>query len=112
MTDINAALDAWIAERIQATDSAVQQAGQDTENDAKQRCPVGKDRPGHKGGQLKSSIQYKNVGKAECTIGTTVEYAPYVELGTSKMAPQPYLFPAFVKSKSHLIDELINIWSN
>lgn len=27
-------------------------------------------------------------------VGTNVEYAAYVELGTSKMEAQPYLFPA------------------
>lgn len=28
--------------------------------------------------------------------GTNVEYAPYVEMGTSRMGAQPYLEPAFV----------------
>jgi len=43
-----------------------------------------------------------NAGKTEISpqdekkavIGTNVEYAPYIELGTSKMAAQPYLVPA------------------
>jgi len=33
-------------------------------------------------------------GKPEYVVGTGVEYAAYVELGTSKMEAQPYLFPA------------------
>ncbi|MEE9401255.1 MAG: HK97-gp10 family putative phage morphogenesis protein [Dehalococcoidia bacterium] len=33
--------------------------------------------------------------KAEVHIGTNVEYGPYVEFGTSKMAARPYLRPAF-----------------
>jgi len=28
-------------------------------------------------------------------VGTNVEYGPYVEYGTSRMAPQPYMRPAF-----------------
>ena len=44
------------------------------ENDAKRRCPVAD-------GQLRASIRTEingNVG----TVGTNVEYAPYVEIGT------------------------------
>lgn len=32
--------------------------------------------------------------KGSVVIGTNVEYAPYVEMGTSKMAGRPYLRPA------------------
>jgi len=57
---------------------------------AKQLCPVDR-------GRLRSSIT-NEIGQdgqgLVVTIGTNVEYAPYVELGTSKMAAQPYLLPA------------------
>lgn len=34
-------------------------------------------------------------GSITAEIGPTADYGVYVELGTSRMAPQPYLFPAF-----------------
>lgn len=33
-------------------------------------------------------------GRAEYVVGTNVEYAVYVEFGTSRMEAQPYLRPA------------------
>ena len=55
---------------------------------AKRLCPVDT-------GRLRNSISHASdfVEKAEY-IGTNVIYAPYVELGTSKQKPQPYLRPA------------------
>ena len=61
-------------------------------------------------GRLRASITYATSasqgsgdstprGKAEehtLYAGTNVEYAPYVEMGTSRMRAQPYLEPAFV----------------
>lgn len=35
-------------------------------------------------------------------VGTNVEYAPYVELGTSKQEAQPFLKPAAADSKNAL----------
>ena len=57
---------------------------------AKQLCPVDT-------GRLRSSITNEIGQDSEglvATIGTNVEYAPHVELGTSKMAAQPFLLPA------------------
>lgn len=57
---------------------------------AKQLCPVDT-------GRLRSSITNELGQDAEglvAVIGTNVEYAPYIELGTSKMAAQPFLLPA------------------
>ena len=57
---------------------------------AKQGCPVDT-------GRLRSSITNELGTDADglvAVIGTNVDYAPYVELGTSRMAAQPFLLPA------------------
>lgn len=53
---------------------------------AKQDCPVDT-------GNLRNSISYQVRGNA-AYIGTSVEYAPYVEFGTGTMTERPYLRPA------------------
>lgn len=57
---------------------------------AKGLCPVDT-------GRLRSSIN-NEIGQdgdgLVAIIGTNVEYAPYVELGTSRMEPQAFLLPA------------------
>lgn len=49
-------------------------------------------------GNLRQSLTYK-VMLNEVQIGTNVEYAPYIELGTVKMNAQPFLEPAVSQSK-------------
>lgn len=44
-------------------------------------------------GRLRASITY-DTDEDTMYVGTNVEYAPYVELGTVKMQAQPYLRPA------------------
>lgn len=44
-------------------------------------------------GRLRGSISHAIDGD-DVYIGTNVEYGPYVELGTSKMAPRPFLHDA------------------
>ena len=44
-------------------------------------------------GRLRNSISHAETEDA-VYIGTNVEYAPYVELGTSKMSAIPFLRPA------------------
>lgn len=61
-------------------------------NDALIRVPV-------RFGNLKRSLHTEIVNAsdthAEAEIGTDVEYAPFVELGTAKRTAKPYLRPAF-----------------
>lgn len=68
--------------------AALEAIGLTAEGYAKLLCPVDT-------GRLRNSISHA-VDEDEKTvyIGTNVEYAPYVELGTSRTKAQPYLKPA------------------
>lgn len=69
---------------------ALQEVGLQAEGYAKRKCPVDT-------GLLRSSIRSyveDDGGDQTAVIGTNVEYAAYVEFGTSKTKAQPYLKPA------------------
>lgn len=75
--------------------SGVSKAGALVEGAAKMIVPVDT-------GHLRASISgktEKTTGGATATVGTNVEYAAYVELGTSRQAAEPYLHPALQKNK-------------
>ena len=80
-----------------ATGRALETIGLLAEGYAKRACPVGTPEstgiPHYQGGTLRDSITYEVSGDS-VYIGTNVEYAPYVELGTWKMQAQPFLRPA------------------
>lgn len=65
---------------------SLERIGLAAEGYAKDMCPVDT-------GNLRNSITHTSDGKA-AYIGTNVTYGKYVELGTVKMAAQPYLRPA------------------
>lgn len=71
---------------------AVRKTALDIEAGAKAIVPVDT-------GNLKNSIQTKMEDDLTATIGTHVEYAPYVEYGTHRMAAQPYLTPSAEKAR-------------
>lgn len=79
---------------------ALEKVGLTAERYAKIACPVGTPestgKKGYVGGTLRNSISHTH-DKNTVYIGTNVEYAPYVEMGTKKMAARPYLGPAIVK---------------
>lgn len=73
---------------VRAIDRALEEIGLAAEGYAKRACPVDT-------GNLRNSITHV-VDSAEgaAYVGTNVEYAPYVEMGTCRTAAQPFLRPA------------------
>lgn len=67
---------------------ALETIGLMAEGYAAHLCPVDT-------GNLRASITHEvDATEKVAYIGTNVEYAPYVELGTSRQKAQPYLRPA------------------
>ena len=65
----------------------VRKAGADVERIAKQRAPVDT-------GHLRNSIGTTTHSPTSVEVGPTASYGIYLELGTYKMAAQPYMGPA------------------
>jgi len=78
----------FLKEMPQKLERAMIAIGLTAESYAKQDCPVDT-------GRLRNSITHAVESKEQAVyIGTNVEYAAYVELGTSRQTAQPYLKPA------------------
>ncbi len=117
-----------------AVDKALTIIGIKAERYAKARCPVGTVKStgikGYRGGTLRNSITF-SVEDQILSVGTNIEYAPYVELGTGPyfeappeweqfdvpaskglghgyVRPRPYLKPAIVDH----IKEYENVLTN
>lgn len=71
----------------QAKARALEIIGGKAEGYAKKECPVVT-------GRLRNSITHAQFDENTEVIGSNVEYAPHVELGTHKMAARPFLRPA------------------
>lgn len=91
-------------------DRVVRRIALEVEAIAKRKAPVDT-------GALRASIYTRTAGGGEespgaqalpapergvAHVGPSVEYGVYQELGTSDMAPQPYLAPAVAEVRAHL----------
>ena len=65
------------------------------ERDSKKLCPVDT-------GRLRSSINHEIEGITG-RVGSNVEYARAVEIGTEKQSPQPYLRPALHANEKKIL---------
>lgn len=87
--------------------AAIKKTAHDIEADAKILVPVDT-------GFLKNSISTDienngRFGQMFAEIGPTAGYGGYVEEGTSRQSPQPYLRPAFDRRKEGLVKALEDI---
>lgn len=72
------------------------ESGQLVKDEAKNNCPV-------KTGALRDDISASvETNELQAIIGNSLDYAPYVELGTRKMAPRAYLRRALSSSISQI----------
>lgn len=81
---------------------AVRLVGSKVERDAKIAAPVDT-------GFLRSSISTRVSGNANTStaeVSASANYAIWVEHGTSRMSPQPFMTPAFQRNKQPFIDAL------
>lgn len=80
------------AESRPAAAAALLQTAADIVEITKQLSPVDT-------GALKQSYGAIPISRDEIIIGSDMEYAPYVEYGTSHQAAQPHLTPAFMQAE-------------
>lgn len=78
--------------------------GMAAEGYAKEKAPVDT-------GRLRNSISHVSDSEA-AYVGTNVEYAPYVELGTVKMAARPFLKPAVAEHADEYREIMENAMKN
>jgi len=79
---------------------ATRKAGLDVVRNARQRAP-------YDTGALRSSITSqvtRTRGAVEARVGPTVHYARFLEEGTSRIAPRPYMRPAFDSVRRGYVD--------
>ena len=79
----------------------LEESGQVVQDEAKNNCPV-------KTGALMDSIEASvDTSELKAIVGSELEYALIIELGSRKQAPQPYLRQA-LSSKITQIEQIFN----
>lgn len=56
--------------------------------------------------RLTGSIAYELADERTLRVGTNVVYGKYLELGTRRMAPRPFLVPALIRNRRAIEEEL------
>lgn len=139
MTNVESHVDEVVSAADGAIDRALEIIGIKAERYAKARCPVGTVEStgikGYRGGTLRNSITHTVQEDHILAVGTNVEYAPYVELGTgpyfeappsweqfntpkgkgvghSYVRPRPYLKPAIADHLNEYEDVIKNELEN
>ena len=84
---------------------SLERVGAIVERQAKMNVSQSTGHPQVQTGRLRSSITHvTSPGQVE--IGTNVDYGEYLEFGTSRMPPYPWLFPAVEMKRNEIIETL------
>ena len=92
----------------QALEEALEEIAEKIRDDAKDLAPVDtrslrKSIRVEKEGELQVSVIAGDSGVINPRTGREVDYAGFVEFGTSRMRPQPYMQPALEKNKDEIL---------
>lgn len=97
-----------LEELEESTEKILTMIGIKAEKYAKARCPVGTPestgKKGYRGGTLRNSITFNVESSGDegtISIGSNVEYAPYVELGTGPYFKSPPEWLQYVSEKGN-----------
>ena len=86
------------------TDQVLRSIAFQVEGEAKNKAPVDT-------GALKNSLHTEHKGKNKYLVADAVEYGIYQELGTHKMAAQPFLVPAVESVRKYLADRFKGLFT-
>lgn len=75
-------------------------------NNKEHRASAPGQAPANDTGKLASGINYNRVSDREHEIKITTEYALALEVGTSRIAPRPFIMPAIQEAKRKLLKAL------
>lgn len=78
-----------------------------TNIDVTDRASLPGDPPAPDTGVLRNSITHEIVTPNLLRVGTSLEYAAPLEFGTTRIAPRPFIRPAFAKARGQMSEALI-----
>jgi HK97 gp10 family phage protein len=93
------------SEILNGLQKSLEKVGAIVERQAKINVSQSTGHPQVQTGRLRSSITHE-AEQDSVSIGTNVYYGKYLEFGTSRMPPYPWLFPAVESSKPQIIETL------
>ena len=58
---------------------------------------------GRLAGSIFAEVRDKGRDRVEAVVGTDLDYGKFLELGTKKLSPRPWLFPALERNKDRFV---------
>lgn len=98
-------VDATLAELFRSVDVFKVEINEDIQIAGQECQGIAMDLAAVDTGEMRDATKYVP-GEMECYVTNDSDHSIYLELGTQRQRPQPFMFPAFEIAKSHLVDRL------